>query len=456
MLILGNDEFLFDELWNDIRVLDPSRPDEINAQIIRLSAALRTETEANPFFYMFLAYCYTLLADFGQAITCTTRAILGFRTNLTAFNDDINDQNRAFSCWYLGLLYLNNSDLASAYNYLERVDSIFIGLEKKFRQIKGIDKYNEIKKLRTALRTWIELTLKETLSYPRNQKPDPLIENRLNTVPNQPGKSDTKPEVITTAKATPTVSSNSVSSLHVTVLVDIDLNNAGQPLPTPAPQPVYKKLKDLNPPDGLSAPADEPTPPFETSSEVLQPYEIIIPSFPIYGMVTAGPKGEPYLEDSQRETADPVSETRQIIFDKVKYLVDFVSKSPIKFVNGKKYGWFKVSGQSMNNARRNPINHGDYVLFCENLDPEYCNNKIVVAFLPDENDKLFVLKRLRKFSTDTPNTDDGYSSEVIFELLSESTLEFDPETGKSYKEKIEIKNEHQLVGEVVVIAKPIP
>jgi hypothetical protein len=179
-------------------------------------------------------------------------------------------------------------------------------------------------------------------------------------------------------------------------------------------------------------------------------FNYIIPGFPVYGQVTAGLSGEPWL-DYLGWDADAVDETLLINLEGHAYRVCFVNDVPITFVEGRHYGWFKVRGASMNNAARKPINHNEYVLFCENHDPEACAGKIVIASLPelDAQPPQLVLKRLVK----VPLREDGYQSKFI--LRSESLLNNDPITGMSFRKDIEIVKDDQIKGDVVVIARLI-
>ena len=135
------------------------------------------------------------------------------------------------------------------------------------------------------------------------------------------------------------------------------------------------------------------------------------------------------------------------------YKVNFIDSLSHTFAKNKTYGWFKVTGESMNKAG---ILGNDYVLFRENRSLEFCAKKIVIALLSDTDTQppCLMVKRLVKMSGEIPCNDDGFGSEICkFVLHSESHLERDPKTGMSYKIDLEIQNDHQLIGDVIAVAK---
>jgi len=177
---------------------------------------------------------------------------------------------------------------------------------------------------------------------------------------------------------------------------------------------------------------------------------VTIPSFPLYGQVAAGPNGEPNLDSSELGMAEAVNDDVYINLEGQKHEVTFINNEQTTFISGRRYGWLKVIGQSMNDSYP-IINDSDYVLFSENHDASSCVFKIVVAGLPETDDQppQLVVKRLLK----TENLRTDHPPEYV--LHSESTLDKDPRTEISYKQDIRIINNNQLGGVVVALAKPI-
>ena len=183
---------------------------------------------------------------------------------------------------------------------------------------------------------------------------------------------------------------------------------------------------------------------------------ILIPSFPIYGYASAGPNGEAlFLNPEEFQHAEIIDETLLTEFEGMKYKVNFIDSPSLVFASNKRYGWFEVTGMSMNRAG---ILENDYVLFRENRNLDSNAGKIVVALLPDLDSQppRLMVKRLVKLSGATPSRLGGFEIEFVkFLLHSESSLDYDPITGINYKKDIEIENDYQLIGDVIAIAKPI-
>ncbi|MGC1379196.1 MAG: S24 family peptidase, partial [Anaerolineales bacterium] len=222
---------------------------------------------------------------------------------------------------------------------------------------------------------------------------------------------------------------------------------------------LFEQLKDFNAHIANRPPSKESVTSKNTGRTVTPPSQphIVVPRFPIFGQVRAGPGGEAYLDTSYLK-ADAIDETLIVTFEGRNYKVNFVNDYAATFVDGKQYGWLKVKGESMNNAINKPISCGDYILFHKNQHPDFCTGKIVVALLPETEAQPphLVVKRLIKLTGKIPERTDGYGNELIkFILRSESLLDVDPETGDDYKKEISIFEESQLVGDVIAIAKPV-
>jgi len=114
-------------------------------------------------------------------------------------------------------------------------------------------------------------------------------------------------------------------------------------------------------------------------------YDMLIPSYPIYGVATANPNGG-YLEEDG--DAPIVTDNNLIEFNQTLYEVKFINQSnqhPTIPANGN-YGWLKIIGNSMNAFNKpKPIKSNDYVFFKADCDFELCINKIVIALLPENN-----------------------------------------------------------------------
>lgn len=244
---------------------------------------------------------------------------------------------------------------------------------------------------------------------------------------------------------------------HIIIPVDMRALRDKNPKLNPLKPDLFNKLQSYE--EKIVHNNDEQTGTQSTQKETKKhPKQIIIPSFPIYGQIAAGTKGEPNLDSEELVKAKEVYDNLRINFDRQEHEVKFVNNEQINFLNGKRYGWLKVVGDSMNRSAPIAINNGDYVLFSENHDAKSCILKIIVASLPevDTQPPQLVVKRLLKLSTQSSLGTDGFESEYSkFMLHSESSLDEDPQTGMSYKKDMEIIKNYQIVGEVVAIAKPL-
>ncbi len=277
-------------------------------------------------------------------------------------------------------------------------------------------------------------------------------EQKINQPKDKKSTSDGSPPKDTEAK--PPSGNSNPHLRHIIIPVDMRAIEELDISSTPLEPELFKKLQAYEEKKEFHDETEH-----QTRQKGTYPKRIVIPSFPNYGQATAGPAGKAYLPDpSQVEKADAIDDTLQVKFEGKEHKVNFINNQfTPTFVEGKHYGWLKVSGESMNNASPVQINDDDHVLFCKSHDLESCAGKIVVATLPDSETQppQLVIKYLLKLSSPLPSRIDGWSEYSKFMLHSESSLDKDSKTGMSYKNDIEINDNYQIVGEVLAVAKPI-
>jgi tetratricopeptide (TPR) repeat protein len=119
---------------------------------------------------------------------------------------------------------------------------------------------------------------------------------------------------------------------------------------------------------------------------------ISFPWMPAYTGLHAGPGG-PLWSDQLSQDSHAFMET-VILEDRPHVIYSLVKGDHVISLNPeKKYGWAKVSGDSMNASQPVPILQDDFVLFHESNDAE--NGAIVIASCPDEAGSgcQFIIKR---------------------------------------------------------------
>jgi tetratricopeptide (TPR) repeat protein len=173
----------------------------------------------------------------------------------------------------------------------------------------------------------------------------------------------------------------------------------------------------------------------ETSEEARNPVKplhrnrLILPWIPVYTGIRATPGGP--IWDGPLPKNSP-SDIEIVNFDDRQYIIQSLNPSDkqITLSEGRKYGWAKVFGDSMNAI---PILEGDYVLFYENPDAE--DNAVVLASCKDPAGAglEYVVKRYDKLEK---------------QLLSET------EPPNSYN-PIPIKGDTRILGIVIAVAKPL-
>jgi tetratricopeptide (TPR) repeat protein len=453
--------------WQDsICSMDPD-PAHISEQIIRLTNFIKSEnlnhsTEI-PYINIFLSHCYNLDFFSGNKQSMT----LAINHAISAINGFSGDEfNQAIAHWYTALLfYVNESKAEDCRIHLEKANEL---LEINLTQTKNkkIDLSNHIKNTKNDLEIWINKfkrtphyvapaatqSDKEKSSFWSNKRGNKNQDETASIPKLTDGRLITKnKQTIKTSLQSP--SENKSNIRHIIVPVDVSALEDQQPNATPLNHELFDKLKIYNHLDT--------TPPKSTSSSPKTPVEkhIVIPSFSIYGHVSAGPSGEALLSNSEiLGLSSEIYEDMRVKIEGREYEVKSINSPIPTFLKSKAYGWFRVIGESMNRASPHPILPNDYVLFCENHNFESCIRKIVIARVADLEGypPRTMVKRLIKMSGQTAYSEDGYAPELHrYMLHSESSLERDPVSGISFKKDIEIEREYQIAGEVIVIAKPL-
>jgi hypothetical protein len=451
--------------------------------------------EKSPYYNILLAYVRDFFGNTDAAIANVDSSVLGFKKL-----GKEKDWHQAISNWFYGLLLCKQGQFDRAKAKIDDAIKIILKLYKEqyhfgqysneykdmIETIKvsaanmrdqsqsrlahnslqgseskdsGTDQKNKsvLDRLKGVLTSNPSLTQKASdinSSGPQNTP----IKNSGAQKNNQPkGKNSSSDGTPPKGPETKLLSGNNNSHLrHIIIPVDMRAIENLDTNSTPLEPKWFDKLQAY---EEKKAHHDGMEPQSELEQNGTQPKRIVIPSFPNYGQATAGPAGKAYLPDhSQVEKADAIDETFQIKFEGKEHKVNFInSQSNRTFVEGKNYGWLKVTGESMNNASPIPINDKDHVLFCESHDLESCAGKIVVAILSDSETQppQLVIKYLLKLISPLPLRTDGWNEYSKFMLHSESSLDKDPKTGMSYKNDIEIDKDYQIVGEVLAVAKPI-
>ena len=132
-----------------------------------------------------------------------------------------------------------------------------------------------------------------------------------------------------------------------------------------------------------------------TSASVKTKSRISFPWMSIYRGLQAGPNG-PIWIDSLPENKGSLTDT--IILDDIPQEIYSIKQGDnlITLTSERKYGWAKVSGDSMNTSKPIPILENDFVLFYESADAD--NNTIVIASYPKNSGAgyQYVIKRYAK------------------------------------------------------------
>jgi tetratricopeptide (TPR) repeat protein len=157
-----------------------------------------------------------------------------------------------------------------------------------------------------------------------------------------------------------------------------------------------------------------------------------IPWMPTYSGIQAGPNGPIWSEHLPKDESIFLD---QIVLEEKPYDIYSLKQGDnLIFLSGlKKYGWAKVSGNSMNAAKPIAIPEGDYVLFYESSDAD--NGMIVMASCPNKSGAgyQFIVKRYSR---------------------NDKLLTSETEPPDSY-EPIPIKKDVKIIGVVIAVARSI-
>ena len=480
-------EFRMDERRMDIHSLRPSDIPGIDSQIVNINKFLEETGDkppSYPFIYIFHAHCFNLRShtresQFQFALQHTWDAIKGFKLNDYSIKHTphLDSYNYALSRWYLGLLYCNNGDNGSCRIQLEKAGTLFFDLQQTYVDNNEIEKSNKIQ----LLLDQINILFNSLNAVPNPTANQGFLSHRLrlnhaaSNIPPQSQKTSehkpTEPKTDNSSsqaqskkqpgdeppippRAKPPTENNKSHLRHIIIPVDMRAIENMDIDSTPLDPELFKQFQAY---EEKKEHSDESGRPPEQKQNGTGLKRIVIPSFPNYGQATAGLTGMPHLDPSGVEKADTVDETLKINFEGKEHKVHFInSQTPPTFKEGKNYGWLKVAGESMNEASPVKINDKDHILFCERHDLESCAGKIVVAILPDSETQppQLVIKYLLKLSSPMPLRTNGWNEYSKFMLHSESSLPEDPKTEMSYKKDMEITKDDQIVGEVIVVAKP--
>lgn len=425
-----------------------------------------------PYLAVFLAYAYSVL-DVGSDALKWAKRIHTYSCLWTS------DWDKALSHWFLGTVYCQNNLFAEASIELTTAKEI---LERHAGNANNAGKYADAKESNNAIKL-IEIIT--AVLPPR--------------IPQPSLAASAPPGYIPPAQPNPAEGQDEKNQKDGTLPMNINVLNINIPIDVRPTNNVDNKFDnsvnnkfDLDadisssfwlepslPEAGRSSLLGQEIPPqnvVEIKDLVGYLSYIITPSFPLYGSASAGPNGCPVLNEPDYLAV--IDETSLIRFEDQEYRIysekkgdgqisisksDFLTSifppqiSERFGLKGKRYGWLKVVGNSMNKADPIPIESGDYVLFYRNDNPAVCLDKIVVATLPGSapNAPRLVIKKLKKAKEKLPKTSNGkvaIQPVEKFYLHSDSLLDIDPDTGDDYKSDMELDEDHHIVGVVVAVA----
>ncbi len=447
-----------------------NRPDKaellLNELIEDRETSNCTKCDSRHFCALFLACIYFEFDDVDQMQ-------IYIQESIKDFSHAGSKWNKILARWIYGTILLRKNRSLSARRELEDTVEMLEEMEKEFRSdVKPKhEKSDECKafidKIRSQLKRYEQhqkarekiksknknADSKSLLSLSRRSVSSPKSASKSETGPAKTGlKEDQAEEPPPPKKSEP--QGGELRPLHITIPINVRVKKEYDYSSTFLDPELYEQFRTVRETvSSINVQENKKTPKKQKDTENYSS-EYIIPSFYIYGYAAAGPQGEPMLPppDDSFEKASAVTETLQIDFEGKPYKV-FIPKrkSSEKFkIKGNKYGWCKAKGMSMNNSPPIPIDNNDYILFChDEYDLDHFKGNIVVSTLPSSEspELLFVIKRL------ITRTSAKHKTESYL-LISEPINEIDPVTNQPYNE-IEIFDRRQIVGNVVVIAKPL-
>lgn len=431
------------------------------------------EESGDPIVNLLVAHCYNLgfLADPVRGREYQFEAVEYAEYALSDFQDKNDDYNHALCCWYIGLMLLNNKKYATfqilVTNGLRLLDVFTKNAQSTNQYAQNAD---AIKK---EFFDWLVISdsqyknsQKSTLNSPsrnprmtastgsQNNK-DVKNEQRVeeNTGPSETPFSQNRKEMNTTLPELRGVNSSKLSKQDnlpnlpagrkgdsnfrlLVVPVDLDALDSAEILNSPLGQEpdLFRKLESF----GMEYITRKGSP-VEPASRKPIPPKTIIRSFPVSHAGLSASLENP----DKQEMAGIVDETLRLRIHDKKYEV-FLTKG-IKDVLVKNHEWFLVTEDGMNNSDPIPIDENDYVLVNKkNCSPKFCNGKIVLVAARSADGRL--LKFLvRKFWFMGPKQSSDFEITAPF-IVTDSLKK------SSYTS---FTDEHQIVGEVVAVAKTI-
>ena len=407
-----------------------------------------------PYFLIFLSYAYSLLSLGGDSVY--------YARKVQPYAWKNNEWNLGLYYWFMGIVFLEN-------NYVEEARNEFSSAQTTLEKYCGLTpgKYKRGK----VCKLIISKIQKNITKLPARQThlPGAAAASFLSAKTN-PGdglKKDQK--------------SDSPAPMNISIQIPVDIRSSdifdqtsGQNQHNQQnPESVLtgNSQSELDPLGWLrlarkEKPAlEENEIPVEVAEDIAGLFDqsfVFTPSLPLYGGASLGLDGIPILDDPDYSAV--VDEIRLIKIFGEEYIITSLQKGDNQIsisitdlrnsildpevtttlrLNGKKYGWLKVLGYSMNKARPIPIETNDYVMFYELQNLSFCVGKIVIASLPnlEKNTTRLMVKRLVKIG-----------KEYFFR--SESEYMTDPTTGDDYLKDVPVVGATQLVGIVLAVASP--
>lgn len=431
--------------------------------ILKGSVSRHGDVYFQPYLHMFLSYAYCAQGNGYDALDHAEYAA-------KMFESSENDWDKALAYWFCGIVYVKYPGRGNVKQELYQAIKILTEVSIRTLQdnyMTRIQCNSVIERIRTTI---------EHLPHQRPNYSNAPADLGGHAHSDSAGDERVNDSLSQQTPPTSSAEKDSSPSVNLHVNIPIDISSSGhfdqssiQYLHTHQEQSANQNEETIfstgNPADVNFIDSTEPrvlhTPEESIKDDAREENNIplgafdfsylLTPSLPIYGKASAGPDGQVVLDEP--DYTEVFDESALIRVDGEEYEVyalkiddrqisisyeDFIASITPK-AGGKKYGWLKVVGNSMNNVEPIPIENGDYVLFYKNPKPEL--GKIVIAsesILGSDVIRLLI-KRLT------------IKNERLW-LHSESKNK-NPVTDSEY-EDLEIDDCYQLIGEVIAIAKP--
>lgn len=420
--------------------------------------------DLRPYLFIFLAYAYVLKNIKADALTYAQKAKL----YAWAISCD-----SALAYWFLGILYYHNDFIEEARRELLAAQEEFMRHKNNAHSTHDYDREKKCETVINKIKEKIKILPRRSWTPKPSSYEEP--EQRTGTAkPIAPPPSGRNgrgngggARKDNDAKNQNKEDGNPLPQMTININVPVDIHS-----PNYLKQDLWQhQISTQGVPPYLIPPLENEYPPKPDHPDGTPPPDKIInsittASFPIYGSATAGPDGAVVLDEPESfNTNNQTSiislnaedyEVYSLYDDQIRitqnnFLYSLLGLQASKKINiqGKRYGWLKVAGNSMNTAKPREINNNDYVLFIENQDPDICRNKIVVATLPtsETQSARLMIKRFLIKQSNFKNLKTGKNNRILYILRSESK-------GPSF-EDIYLSEEYQLVGIVIAIARPV-